>query len=30
MSTPRNLVNLDAVAKGYASRSVLHGVTLGV
>ncbi|MEA2266642.1 MAG: transport system ATP-binding/permease protein [Solirubrobacteraceae bacterium] len=30
MSPPRNLVNLDAVAKGYASRSVLHGVTLGI
>ncbi len=30
MSTPRNLVNLNAVEKGYASRSVLSGVTLGV
>jgi ATP-binding cassette subfamily F protein uup len=27
---PRNLVNLDAVAKGYGSRSVLRDVTLGV
>jgi ATP-binding cassette subfamily F protein uup len=27
---PRNLVNLKDVAKGYASRSVLRGVTLGV
>jgi ABC transport system ATP-binding/permease protein len=28
--TPRNLVNLKSVAKGYGSRSVLHDVTLGV
>jgi ABC transport system ATP-binding/permease protein len=27
---PRNLVNLDGVAKGYAARSVLRDVTLGV
>jgi ATP-binding cassette subfamily F protein uup len=27
---PRNLVNLNAVAKGYASRTVLDGVTLGL
>jgi ATP-binding cassette subfamily F protein uup len=27
---PRNLVNLNAVDKGYGSRSVLRGVTLGV
>ncbi len=30
MSTPRNLVNLSAVDKGYASRSVLRGISLGV
>src|SRR5919107_4650605 len=30
MPPPRNLVNLDAVAKGYGTRSVLGGVTLGV
>ena len=30
MSAPRNLVNLTAVSKGYASRSVLTGITLGV
>jgi ATP-binding cassette subfamily F protein uup len=30
MPTPRNLVNLKSVAKGYGSRSVLHDVTLGV
>jgi len=30
MSTPRNLVNLNAVGKGYASRSVLTDVTLGI
>jgi ABC transport system ATP-binding/permease protein len=30
MSTPRNLINLRAVEKGYASRMILHGVTLGV
>jgi ATP-binding cassette subfamily F protein uup len=30
MSTPRNLVNLNAVDKGYGSRSVLRDVTLGV
>jgi ATP-binding cassette subfamily F protein uup len=28
--TPRNLLNLKAVAKGYGSRSVLHEITLGV
>ena len=27
---PRNLVNLNSVAKGYGSREVLHGVTLGL
>src|SRR5271154_1145163 len=26
----RNLVNLNGVAKGYGSRSVLHQITLGV
>jgi ABC transport system ATP-binding/permease protein len=31
MSTPpRNLVNLKSVEKGYASRSILHDITLGV
>src|SRR3954451_11895226 len=30
MAAPRNLVNLSAVDKGYGSRSVLRGVTLGV
>src|SRR5206468_807319 len=30
MSTLRNLVNLNAVGKGYASRSVLSDVTLGI
>ncbi len=30
MTVARNLVNLNAVAKGYGSRSVLHEVTLGV
>src|SRR5918992_1370927 len=30
MSAPRNLVNLSGVAKGYAARSVLRDVTLGV
>ncbi len=30
MPTPRNLLNLKAVAKGYGSRSVLRDVTLGV
>src|SRR3954464_6345532 len=30
VATPRNLVNLDGVAKGYAARSVLENVTLGV
>jgi ATP-binding cassette subfamily F protein uup len=30
MNAPRNLVNLNSVAKGYASRSVLRGVTLGI
>ena len=28
--TPRNLVNLSSVSKGYASRTVLHDVTLGL
>ncbi len=27
---PRNLINLNDVAKGYASRTVLEGVTLGL
>ena len=30
MAAPRNLVNLQAVGKGYASRTVLADVTLGV
>jgi ATP-binding cassette subfamily F protein uup len=30
MSAPRNLVNVYGVAKGYAARSVLENVTLGV
>lgn len=30
MPTPRNLLNLKAVAKGYGDRLVLHEVTLGV
>ena len=30
MSAPRNLVNLNGVGKGYASRTVLRDVTLGV
>ena len=30
MATPRNLVNLKDVAKGYGSRSVLREITLGV
>ncbi|MHB8491538.1 MAG: ABC-F family ATP-binding cassette domain-containing protein [Solirubrobacteraceae bacterium] len=30
MSTARNLLNMKAVEKGYASRSVLRDVTLGV
>ncbi len=30
MAQPRNLVNLKTVAKGYASRSVLRDITLGV
>src|SRR5271165_673294 len=30
MPTPRNLLNLKAVEKGYRSRSVLRDVTLGV
>ena len=30
MSAPRNLVNLAAVGKGYAARTVLSDVTLGV
>src|SRR5215210_8457273 len=30
MAAPRNLVNLKDVVKGYGSRSVLRGVTLGV
>jgi ATP-binding cassette subfamily F protein uup len=29
-AAPRNIVNLNGVAKGYAARSVLHGVTLGL
>jgi ABC transport system ATP-binding/permease protein len=28
--TPRNLVNLKDVEKGYASRTILRGVTLGI
>ena len=30
MAPARNLVNLNAVSKGYATRSVLHELTLGV
>ena len=30
MPLPRNLLNLKAVEKGYASRSVLHEITLGI
>jgi ATP-binding cassette subfamily F protein uup len=30
MPTPRNLLNLKAVEKGYGSRSVLRDITLGV
>ena len=30
MSAPRNLVNLSGVGKGYAARTILDGVTLGV
>ncbi len=30
MPAPRNLVNLNAVAKGYGSRAVLHDITLGI
>ena len=30
MSAPRNLVNLSGVAKGYAARTILRDVTLGV
>jgi ATP-binding cassette subfamily F protein uup len=30
MAVPRNLVNLNAVGKGYGSRSVLRDVTLGI
>jgi ATP-binding cassette subfamily F protein uup len=30
MSQPRNLVNLDAVTKGYGGRTLLGGVSLGV
>jgi ATP-binding cassette subfamily F protein uup len=30
VTAPRNLVNLKDVAKGYAGRSVLGGVTLGI
>jgi ATP-binding cassette subfamily F protein uup len=30
MSMPRNLVNLKTVSKGYASRTVLRELTLGV
>src|SRR6185312_12529264 len=30
VAAPRNLVNLNGVGKGYAARTVLQGVTLGV
>jgi len=30
MATPRNLVNLSAVGKDYAARTILDGVTLGI
>src|SRR4051794_9183022 len=30
VAAPRNLVNLKDVSKGYAARSVLRGVTLGI
>ena len=30
MSTPRNLVNLSGVGKGYAARTILSDLTLGV
>src|SRR5215212_1491378 len=30
MSGPRNLVNLSGVGKGYAARTILRDVTLGV
>ena len=30
MSAPRNLVNLSGVGKGYAARTILHDLTLGV
>jgi ATP-binding cassette subfamily F protein uup len=30
MSTSRNLVNLNAVAKEYAARTILEGITLGI
>jgi len=30
MPAPRNLVNLNAVEKGYGSRAVLHDITLGI
>ncbi len=30
MAAPRNLVNLSGVGKGYAARTILDGVTLGV
>ncbi|HST56785.1 MAG TPA: ABC-F family ATP-binding cassette domain-containing protein [Solirubrobacteraceae bacterium] len=30
MASPRNLINLKSVEKGYGSRSVLHDVTLGI
>src|SRR3954467_1569606 len=30
MSAPRNLVNLSGVVKGYAARTILRDVTLGV
>src|SRR3954447_433130 len=30
MSAPRNLVNLSGVAKGYAARTILRDLTLGV
>jgi ATP-binding cassette subfamily F protein uup len=29
-AAPRNLVNLAAVSKAYASRTVLHDLSLGV
>ena len=29
-AAPRNLVNLKSVGKGYASRTVLDDITLGI